>query len=245
MTTIAGCQSCTTAADCEDGNRCTTDSCTGGVCNHSPVSECAVPPEICDDGMDNDGDGLVDCKDPDCAQAPECRPREICGNCIDDDGDGLVDYEDPDCCAGGPMPVTLGRLGLRPTSKGHGNRLRMKLKLAPGAPALDPSTQDTSLQISDASGQLFCATIAAKNWKHPGRRVYRFIDKAGTFAGGLKNGRFLFKRNGRVSFGTRGRKVNLRASDGKNVHVTLRVGGMCARDTKTLRASKTGALVFP
>ena len=28
--------------------------------------------EICDDGMDNDGDGLVDCDDPECVDAPFC-----------------------------------------------------------------------------------------------------------------------------------------------------------------------------
>ena len=26
--------------------------------------------EICDDGIDNDGDGLIDCKDPDCRLNP-------------------------------------------------------------------------------------------------------------------------------------------------------------------------------
>jgi hypothetical protein len=29
--------------------------------------------EICTDGIDNDGDKLIDCKDPDCAEAPECK----------------------------------------------------------------------------------------------------------------------------------------------------------------------------
>ncbi|MGH7344159.1 MAG: hypothetical protein ACREK4_04550, partial [Candidatus Rokuibacteriota bacterium] len=29
--------------------------------------------EICTDGMDNDGDKLIDCKDPDCATDPACK----------------------------------------------------------------------------------------------------------------------------------------------------------------------------
>ena len=29
--------------------------------------------EICDDGVDNDGDGLVDCSDPSCSGDPACR----------------------------------------------------------------------------------------------------------------------------------------------------------------------------
>ena len=55
--------------------------------------------EICDNGVDDDGDGLVDCEDPDCSAAANCNPSitEICNNGIDDDGDGLVDCDDPDC----------------------------------------------------------------------------------------------------------------------------------------------------
>ncbi|MGR3309663.1 MAG: hypothetical protein ACUZ77_02710 [Candidatus Brocadiales bacterium] len=33
---------------------------------------CSAPIEICDDGIDNDGDGLVDCEDPDCVNDPAC-----------------------------------------------------------------------------------------------------------------------------------------------------------------------------
>ncbi|MBU1536396.1 hypothetical protein KKF84_13805 [Myxococcota bacterium] len=54
--------------------------------------------EICSNLMDDNGDGLVDCEDPQCATLPECQPAEVlCGNNLDDDGDGLVDCEDPDC----------------------------------------------------------------------------------------------------------------------------------------------------
>ena len=54
--------------------------------------------EVCDDGIDNDCDGLVDCDDPDCAGDPVCESvAEICNNGLDDDGDGLIDCADPDC----------------------------------------------------------------------------------------------------------------------------------------------------
>jgi hypothetical protein len=36
-------------------------------------------PEFCDDGEDNDGDGLVDCDDPDCVEDPACT-EPSCGN---------------------------------------------------------------------------------------------------------------------------------------------------------------------
>ena len=53
-------------------------------------------PEICDDGIDNNGNGLVDCDDPWCFSALHCRP-EICDNGKDDNGNGLVDCDDPQC----------------------------------------------------------------------------------------------------------------------------------------------------
>lgn len=49
----------------------------------------------CNDGIDNDGDKLIDCADPDCL----CKPKEICDNGIDDDGDKLADCDDKDCDA--------------------------------------------------------------------------------------------------------------------------------------------------
>ncbi len=51
--------------------------------------------EICDDGIDNDGDGLTDCNDPDCNS--NCANIEICDDGIDNDADGLTDCADPDC----------------------------------------------------------------------------------------------------------------------------------------------------
>ena len=58
-----------------------------------------VPIEICGNGTDDDGDGLVDCDDPACWQDSGCE--EICGDGFDNDGDGLVDLNDPDVDADG------------------------------------------------------------------------------------------------------------------------------------------------
>ena len=57
----------------------------------------AGPSEICINGFDDDGDGLTDCADPDCAGDPACQFMEICTNGIDDDRDGFIDCNDPDC----------------------------------------------------------------------------------------------------------------------------------------------------
>lgn len=48
----------------------------------------------CDDGLDNDGDGTVDCDDYDCDRA--CFER-LCNDGVDNDGDGTVDCEDEEC----------------------------------------------------------------------------------------------------------------------------------------------------
>ncbi len=56
--------------------------------------------EICDDGVDNDGDGQIDCRDVDCAGDPACIvPAEVCDDGIDNDGDGDIDCADLDCDA--------------------------------------------------------------------------------------------------------------------------------------------------
>ena len=40
--------------------------------------DAAPPPETCGDGWDNDGDGLADCDDPDCAGDPACSSPGVC-----------------------------------------------------------------------------------------------------------------------------------------------------------------------
>ena len=50
-------------------------------------------PGICDDGNDDDGDGLVDCADSDCISS------SVCASCADDDGDSFFAL-DPACSGG-------------------------------------------------------------------------------------------------------------------------------------------------
>ncbi|MBU1221578.1 hypothetical protein KKF34_05610 [Myxococcota bacterium] len=51
----------------------------------------------CDDGIDNDNDGYIDCDDQDCFEAFACNPTEICDDGIDNDNDGYIDCKDADC----------------------------------------------------------------------------------------------------------------------------------------------------
>ena len=64
-----------------------------------PVGE-----EVCDNGVDDDGDGMVDCDDPDCAGHPGCElePEHGVAGCTDgrdNDGDGLIDCDDTEDCS--------------------------------------------------------------------------------------------------------------------------------------------------
>jgi hypothetical protein len=243
---IPGCVPCTMASDCDDADECTTETCTGGVCGHEDVPDCPVMFERCSDGVDNDDDTSVDCADTDCQDDPACQeplPAEVCGDCVDNDGDGMVDYEDSDCCAD-PSTLTLRRLVMKPPSGKKGNRLRLRVRDA-GMPmdGFSATAGDTSIQIADADGQVFCQTIAKGNWKQR-KRVFRFRDRKAAFAGGLKKGAFKVKRNGQIVFRTNGKKVVLRASHGGPVRVTLRVGSHCAQSTASLRP-KRKSLVFP
>jgi hypothetical protein len=231
------CTPCVSDGDCDDGDTCTTDTCNDGACDYTPVPGCS--PELCDNGLDDDGNGLVDCQDPECADALECREpagvSEICGDCLDNDGDGLVDYEDPDCCAE-PSTLNVRRLVLRSsTKKVRDDRLRVWVRYAKFRPSgFDPTTQDTSIQVSGPDGQIFCKTIAADTFKHR-ERWYAFRVKKHEFEGGLRKGRFKVKRNGRILFSTRGKKMSLPVTPNGEARVTLRVGDQCAQTTGQLR----------
>ena len=56
------------------------------------------PLELCDDALDNDRDGAVDCFDSDCDFEAPCRvATEICDDGDDDDADGATDCADSEC----------------------------------------------------------------------------------------------------------------------------------------------------
>jgi hypothetical protein len=59
----------------------------------------AVSETVCDDGIDEDFDGGIDCMDPDCIGQPGC-PDAVetdCANGEDDDNNGLSDCAEPFC----------------------------------------------------------------------------------------------------------------------------------------------------
>jgi hypothetical protein len=55
--------------------------------------------ENCSNGVDDDGDGLIDCNDPDCQFPATIEKGCNCADGIDNDSDGLTDIYDPDCAS--------------------------------------------------------------------------------------------------------------------------------------------------
>ncbi|MDI7268397.1 MAG: hypothetical protein QME96_10415, partial [Myxococcota bacterium] len=88
---------CTATADCRPGHACrdsdgdrVPDVCVGGCtdsaqctatahCTGSPATpgSCRMPPEVCDNSADDDGDTLADCADTDCAFHAACGTTPV------------------------------------------------------------------------------------------------------------------------------------------------------------------------
>lgn len=69
--------------------------------NSTPIAHAqAIPVDElnCNNGLDDDNDGDIDCWDFDCLNDPICINDEFdCDDGIDDDGDGDIDCWDFDC----------------------------------------------------------------------------------------------------------------------------------------------------
>jgi uncharacterized repeat protein (TIGR01451 family) len=249
VTAIPGCIPCTVDADCNDGNECTTDSCIAGACTSMPIEGCTVcvpSPEICNDGIDNDCDGLIDCADDNCANAPACQaPVEICGDCIDNDGDGLVDLDDPDCGCAQPEPLNLKRLKIK-SKKSGAKKFKVKALVADAIPVgFDPTTTGMQMQMSDVNGMVFCARFD-EGWQRKGKRRVKYVNKDKTTErlDGLKVAKFKVARNGRVKFIAKGPNADLRDDITGDLKVSVQVGDQCTVSSAPLR-TKRRSLVFP
>jgi gliding motility-associated-like protein len=61
------------------------------------LSFSAIGQELCNNGIDDDGDGLIDCNDSDCQYAANIEKGCNCADGIDNDGDGNSDNRDSEC----------------------------------------------------------------------------------------------------------------------------------------------------
>jgi MYXO-CTERM domain-containing protein len=88
------------------GTRVALDRDGDGMPNFSEAQSSTDPAnpgsviDACMDGLDNDGDGLIDTADPGCASSSALIENPQCSDGFDNDGDGTADFGgDPDCAS--------------------------------------------------------------------------------------------------------------------------------------------------
>jgi subtilisin-like proprotein convertase family protein len=68
------------------------------MCQCSGGTTCEFGPVACENRVDDDGDGLIDCQEAACSSSPSCPAAErACGDGVDNDGNGTADCADPAC----------------------------------------------------------------------------------------------------------------------------------------------------
>lgn len=76
---------------------------SGPNTQHAVRADCDLLDEVvCNDGLDDDGDGLTDCAERACDGIAGCRlppdsELDLCGDRLDNDADGATDCDDGDC----------------------------------------------------------------------------------------------------------------------------------------------------
>jgi len=64
----------------------------GGAFDESIGTFCIQAAEVCNDGIDNDGDGLIDCDDPDCVLDTDCLETPVCNLSYEP-----IDWDESNC----------------------------------------------------------------------------------------------------------------------------------------------------
>jgi len=193
-------QACAVDADCDDGNPCTDDVCSGAGdvgCVHNANT---AP---CDDGLhctgtDQCANGRceVHAGNPCFGNGPEanacdeasaaCRSAdgsESCGNGIDDNGDGAIDCADPLCpavsdpetgCQCLPIGRDPGVIRFHRAGAGR-DYLNVHGTVAP-CTAVDPTTEQVGVVLSNANGVIYDATLPLGAMQRRGRHRFVFRD---------------------------------------------------------------------
>jgi hypothetical protein len=108
----------------------------------------------CNDAVDNDCDGWIDCDDPDCSNDPNCVPLIEWPMCLDDqdnDGDGLTDCADRTDCDGYIETCGVGVCESTGDYCDNGTRVNVG-GCTPGLPTEDPEVTCTDGLDNDCDG---------------------------------------------------------------------------------------------
>ena len=159
--------------ECEPPNTATCDAtcqrvpvCGDGFFD-PPTEQCEPPntatcsatckfKEVCNDAIDNDGDGLIDCLDPDC---PPC----------------VVPKKDP-------AKIKFGKAGRKGQDifQAHGS-----LTVLPIAQAFDPATDSVTVVLSNANEVIFRTVLSPGMLTQRSIGTYEFKDRSLAVADGL------------------------------------------------------------
>jgi len=181
----------TAGETCDDGNlvngdgcnaNCVANGCGDGVVG--PGEECDPPDaEICNNGIDDDGDNQIDCADPDCAQRitpgcnATCRSTPSCTPILKD-------------------PAII--VARAPLASGRHDFVRIHGRFD-AYTAIDPTADGFVFALSNESGEIFRARLLPGDLQLRGTRRWRFIDKTAKTGPGIRDGFFKVKvdRTGR------------------------------------------------
>jgi len=160
--------------------------CGDGVLD--PGEECDPPdgPEICDNMLDDDANGLIDCEDPFCEAFNTSNP--FCG--------GL-------CMEGACLVVRRDPAVIKVPRDGKIGYFRMHGRVDLDGRSVDPVGQGFGISLSNSQGQFWSASLGPGDMVPQGRgnRRFRYRDRAARDTGGGD-------RSGLYKVSTRFRRVN-------------------------------------
>ncbi len=163
------------------GNGCVNDSdCDvaggDGVCG---VEQCDPPSsEVCNNIMDDDGDGLVDCADPDCSEAVGPTCGETCQ---------FVN----ECKCVGRDPATIKMKDAPKLDK-----FKMHARVDVPVSEIDPLTNGFGIHLSNANGVIYQAQMPGNilevrtfmRWQYKNKLAKKGLDAAGPYKGVFRLG---------------------------------------------------------
>src|SRR5205085_8322635 len=140
------------------------DGACGEICDDGTTTA----GEICNNDIDDDGDGFIDCADPDCTSlfvetCANCKPVPPCQPLRNDPA--LISF-------GGEEAAATDSDGSEDTTPAAPGQLSFHARLLPTTP-MDPLTEPFLVTLSNDNGVIFRADLDPRNLVPDGNR-YRY-----------------------------------------------------------------------